>query len=101
MRELEQDKETPNVETEREEGSTLEELYDQGYRRVCIGCKTAFKPGRVRKEFLSDGHGERSIEMCKCGSDLIGYIVEEEGSLYICREPQVDENSIFIQTHSS
>jgi len=75
-------------------GLTLREAFDQGYRRVCIGCNTVFKPGEVRKEFCDDGHGGRDIEMCKCGSDLIGNIIEEDGELLICRTSEIDESCI-------
>jgi hypothetical protein len=74
--------------------STLRKVYDEGYRRVCLGCKAVFKSDRVPTSSLY-GHGVREIEMCGCGCDLIGYIVErEDGFLYICRTPQIDENSI-------
>lgn len=75
--------------------ATLRELYNKGCRRVCIGCNTVFKPDKVRTEPYADGHGGREIEMCKCGCDLIGYIIEgKDGKLYICRQPKIDKDSI-------
>lgn len=74
--------------------STLRTVYEEGYRRVCLRCSTVFKPDKVPTGSLY-GHGERKIEMCRCGCDLIGYIVEgEDGSLYICRTSQIDKDSI-------
>lgn len=65
--------------------STLREVYDQGYRRVCIACRKVFKEAPT--EWYEDGHGGRHLEMCRCGCDLIGYIVEKDGKLSIEREP--------------
>jgi len=74
--------------------STLRIVYEEGYRRVCMNCNTVFKPGEVPKSPLY-GHDVREIEMCRCSCDLIGHIVEgKDGFLYICRTPQIDENSI-------
>lgn len=72
----------------------LREVYEKGYRRVCIACNTVFKPDEVRTEDYEDGHGGRSLEMCRCGCDLIGYIVEgEDGKLYISSTPEITEES--------
>ena len=67
--------------------STLREVYDEGYRRACIACHKVFKPERVRTELYEDGHEGRQLEMCRCGCDLIGYIVEKDGKLSIEEEP--------------
>ncbi len=75
--------------------STLREVYNNGYRQACLNCKTVFKPDKVRKESYEDGHGGRVIEMCGCGCDLMGYIIEgEDGKLYICRQQEIDKDSI-------
>ena len=74
--------------------STLRKVYDEGYRRVCLGCNAVFKPDRVPKSSLY-GHDVREIEMCRCSCDLISYIIEgKDLFLYICRTSQVDEDSI-------
>lgn len=66
--------------------SSLREVYDQGYRRVCIACNTVFKSSRVPSEAYETGHGyEENLEMCRCGCDLIGYIIEKNGELEISR----------------
>ena len=68
--------------------STLQEVYDKGYRRACINCHTVWKPDRVRTEPYETGHGyEYPLEMCKCGCDLIGYIVKnKKGELEISQK---------------
>ncbi len=74
---------------------SLRELYNDGYRRVCLNCNSVFKQDNVRTEPYEDGHGGRIIEMCNCSCDLIGYIIKgEDDKLYICRENKIDETSI-------
>lgn len=72
---------------------SLRELYNEGYRRVCLNpdCNTVFKPDRVREEFLDTS----IIEMCRCGCDLIGHIIENgNGKLYICKEPKISKDCV-------
>lgn len=78
--------------------ASLRELFDQGYTRVCIGCNTAFKPDKVPKPTYEDGHGGRRLEMCGCGCDLIGYVMEgKDGQLYVCRKDgKIAEDSILV-----
>lgn len=83
-------------ETENSRKNTLRDVYNEGYRRVCIGCNTVFKPDCVRREMYEDGHGGRLIEMCRCGCDLIGHIVEADSKLYISPEPKLTEKSILF-----
>ncbi len=77
--------------------STLREVYSQGYRRVCVGCNKVYKPDSVRKEIYEDGHGGRLMEMCSCGCDLIGYILEKDGKLYICPQDKIDGDCVHMQ----
>lgn len=67
--------------------STLKEVYDQGYRRACIACLRVFK--NAPTEPYETGHGyTENLEMCSCGCDLIGFIVERNGKLTIEREEE-------------
>jgi len=55
----------------------LKEVYDKGYRRVCMNCNTVWKPDTVRTEPYETGHGYvEQLEICRCGCDLIGYIIK-------------------------
>lgn len=86
--------------TEREENKpkTLREFYDEGYRRVCLNCHTVFKPGMVREEWCEDGHYGYSMEMCRCGCDIVGYILEIDGKLYISDEPFLTNQSFPVSS---
>lgn len=52
---------------------TLAKAYKEGYRRVCIACKTVFEAAPT--SWYEDGHGGHPLEICRCGCDLIGFIV--------------------------
>lgn len=78
--------------------STVREVYEDGYRRVCLNCHTVFKPRGVPKVWCEDGHGGYSMEMCRCGCDLIGYIIEgEDGRLYISSKPEITKDAILYE----
>ncbi|MBD3282104.1 MAG: hypothetical protein GF387_00640 [Candidatus Portnoybacteria bacterium] len=74
----------------------IRELIEEGYKYVCLHCKTAYKS--KRREPYEDGHGGRHIEMCKCGSDLF-----EELKNLRCLMPEVkpiQETLVFKEHHA-
>lgn len=68
---------------------TLKELYVEDYSRICLICKTVYKSGKVKIEWNDECQGGDFVEMCSCGSNLVGYIIESQGKLHFTLEPRL------------
>ena len=74
----------------------IKELMAEGYQWRCLKCNTVFKEKRV--ELFEDGHGGRSLEMCRCGCDLFQKL-SETTCLNVKVKP-VDGTLVFKEHHA-
>lgn len=74
----------------------IKELMGEGYRWRCLKCNTVYKEKRV--ELFEDGHGGRSLDMCRCGCDLFQKL-SETTCLNVEVKP-VNDTLVFKEHHA-
>lgn len=66
--------ETLKFVVDEERQKKIKELMAEGYQWRCLKCNRVYKEKRV--ELFEDGHGGRSLDMCRCGCDLFQKLAE-------------------------
>lgn len=88
--------ETLKFVVDEERQKKIKELMTQGYQWRCLKCNTVYKEKRV--ELYEDGHGGRSLDMCRCGCDLFQKL-SETACLRIEVQP-VNDTLVFREHHA-
>jgi len=76
----------------------IQELIDEGFVHICLGCSGVCK--NLPQIDYEDGHGGRSISMCpRCGCDLFKRI-DQISPLVVKVGPPVDGTLVFKEHHA-
>ncbi len=93
------EKETISFIPNKKREERIKKLIKEGYRWKCMDCGTIYKD--KPEQPYEDGHSGRSIEMCRCGSDLFVSLQEvlEKCFVVIKVEPKID-GTIVLKEHN-